>query len=134
MPVALTRLPAYVFGILLTGWAAKLIYLVLGGAQLAIGIGLLKLKPWGHTAAVGYCIYALAHSVVFVFLPNKAARIAEMMKYYPPEFRADPSMVSQSMFWFGGVFTWLTFGIVLWYLFTRKKAFLEAGKAAQATA
>jgi hypothetical protein len=136
IPFALFDWPAYLFGIVLTGWAAKITYLVFGVAQLVIGAGLLKLKPWSHTAAVWFCIYAMVHGAVFAILPDKAVRMAEFMQHYPPEFRVDTSMLklTDSMFWFGAVAIWLTFGTVLWYLFTRKKAFLEAGKAAQAAA
>jgi len=134
IPFALFDWPAYLFGMVLTGWAAKLTYLVFGVAQLVIGVGLLKLKPWSHAAAVWFCIYAMVHGVVFAFLPDKAARLAEFMQHYPPEFRVDTSMLTDSMFWLGAVVTWLTFGTVLWYLFTRKKAFLDAGKPPQAAA
>jgi hypothetical protein len=134
VPLCLSNWRAYIFGILLTGWPAKLAFLVIGAAELIIGAGLLKLKPWSHTAAVWFCIYTMVQCVVFAFLPNKAARMEEMMKYYPPEWRADPSLTMDVMFWFGAVFSLLTFATVLWYLFTRKKAFLEAGKAAQAAA
>ena len=136
VPGVLTQFPAIVFGILLTGWGAKLVYLLFGVTQFAIGIGLLKLRPWGHTAAVWFCIFVMVHSVVFAFLPDKAARFAEMVKYYPPEFRADTKALAfaESFLWLGEVFTWVTFGTVLWFLFTRKKAFLEAGKAKQVAA
>ncbi len=135
-PGVLTQFPAVIFGILLTGWAAKSIYLLFGVALLAIGIGLLKLKPWGHTAAVWFCIFVMVHSVVIAFLPDKSARFAEMMKYYPPEFRADTKALAfaDSFLWLGEVFAWVTFGTVLWYLFTRKKAFLEAERASRAAA
>lgn len=129
------RWPVYIFGIVLTGWTAKLTYLILGVAQLAVGVGLLKLKPWAHAAAVWFCIFVIVHSVVFLLLPDRPARMAELMQDYPPEFRADTKTLAfaDSFFWLGAVFTWLAFGTVLWYLFTRKEAYLAAGKAAQVT-
>ncbi len=136
VPGVVIQFPVFIFGILLTGWKAEPIYLLFGVAQLAIGIGLLKLKPWGHTAAVWFCLFVMVHSVVFAFLPGKAERLTEMMQYYPPEFGADAKVLELAslFFWLGGVFVWVTFGTALWFLFTRKKAFLEAGKAAQITA
>jgi hypothetical protein len=136
IPFALFAWPAYLFGIVLTGWTAKLTYFVFGVAQLVVGVGLLKLKPWSHTAAVWFCIYAMVHGVVFAFLPDKAARLAEFLQHFPPKFRVDTPLLklTDSMFWFSAVATWLTFGTALWYLLTRKKAFLKAAKAAQSTA
>ncbi len=134
LPLVLTNGPAYVLWIGLRGWAAKLSIVVFCGVELAIGIGLLKLKPWSHTAAIYFCIYAMVQSAVFALLPNKAALFAEIMQHYPPELRGDPEMLTESFFWYVAVANWATFGTVLWYLFTRKKAFLEAGKAAQISA
>jgi hypothetical protein len=134
IPFALFDWPAYLFGIVLTGWAAKLTYLVFGVAQLVIGAGLLKLKPWSHTAAVWYCIFLMVLAVVFAFQPDVAARMADLMQHYPPEFRADTFKLTDSMFWFVAAVNWAILGTALWYLFTRKKAFLEAGKPPQAAA
>lgn len=134
VPISLMHWPACLFGIVLTGWAATLIYLVFGAAELAIGVGLLKLKPWSHTAAVWFCIFVMALNVMSAFLPDKAARMNELMRDHPLEFQGDPALLMEFIYWFIVLITWPTFGMALWYLFTRKKAFLEAGKVAQATA
>ncbi len=134
IPYAFSSWPAFFFGIVLMGWAAKLTYFFFGAAELAIGAGLLKWKPWGHTAAVWFCTFTMVLNTMSAFLPDKAARMNELLREHPPEFQGDPALLMGFLYWFIVVITWPTFGAALWYLFTRKKAFLEAGKAAQATA
>jgi len=131
-PYALSSWPAFFFGIVLTGWVAKLIYFSFGAAELAIGAGLLKLKPWSHTAAVWFCTLTMVLNTMSAFLPDKAARMNEMTRDHPPEFQGDPAVLMEFIYWFIVLITWPTFGTALWYLFTRKKAFLEAGRASRA--
>jgi hypothetical protein len=130
-PFALTQWPAFLFGVVLTGWAARVVYVVFGVGQLAIGVGLLKLKPWSHTTTVGLCLFAIVHAVVFALLPDKWDRMAEFIQYYPADLRRDFPVLPESFFWLGTAVTLALFAPVLWYLFTRKKAFLEAGKPPQ---
>ncbi|MBI3406313.1 MAG: hypothetical protein HY046_12740 [Acidobacteria bacterium] len=127
LPLAAFQLPALIFGIILTGWSAQLVYFAFGSVELTIGIGLLKLKPWAHTAAVWFSWFLMAQATISVLLPNRAATMEEFLKYYPSEFRAQKFPFTDAFFWVGAFIAWATFGMALWYLSTRKKAYLEAG-------
>ena len=130
-PCALSNWPAFLFGTVLTGWAAKFVYFGFGAVEIGIGIGLLKLKAWGHKAAVWFCVFEIVLNTYSAFLPDKAARIDQALESYP-EYRAHPPVPLDFVYWSIVIFTWVTFGTALWYLLTRKQAFLEVAKAARA--
>lgn len=124
----------YVFGIVLTGWVAALTNLLLAATELAIGVGLLKMKSWGHTAAVWFCVLAMMQALVGVFLSIEDTRVAGMIQILSFELNLDSTALLQWSYLVGPVVVWGTFGCALWFLYTRKKAFLEAGRASRAAA
>jgi hypothetical protein len=123
----------YVFGLDLPGWAAASTNLVFSATELAIGVGLLKSKPWGHTAAVWFCVFVMVQALVAVFLTNQDPRVAALIQQMSTELGADFTPPRWSV-WVFPVIVWGTFGVALWYLLTRKNAFLEAARAAEAHA
>jgi hypothetical protein len=132
-PFAVSAWPAFVFGIVVTGWAARFIFITFGAIEIALGIGLLKLKTWSHKAAVWFCILELVLNTGSAFLPDKTARIEQAL-HNDPGYLDNPPVPLGFLYWSIVIFTWVTFGTALWYLLTRKNAFLEAARAAQASA
>ncbi|MCL4524370.1 MAG: hypothetical protein M1453_01000 [Acidobacteria bacterium] len=124
----------YIFGIVLTGWTATTTNLFLAATQLAIGIGLLKLKPWSHTAAVSFCLMAMAQALLGVFLSSQDIRILKMIQIFSFELNLDSTSLPRWTILVGPAIVWGTFGCALWYLITRKQAFLEAGEFAKVKA
>ena len=120
---ALTRIPAMVLGTVLTGSYASVVYLLYGVIELLIGIGLLKMKPLSHTVATCFYLYALLNGT-FIFLPGRAARMAAAFDFLSAEMQS-PGAETQQV-WFGAMFG-LVFSVVpLYFLLTRRKAFLAA--------
>ena len=129
--------PAILFTKIFAGWPAGLYYLILTGAQLFIGIGLLRLKPAARTAAIIYYLFFFLSAAAFRFSPGSTARWGALMEsersMFPwmrmlpnqPEFHFDatPFLV------FGFVFGLLAMMIPLYFLITRKVAFERAASS-----
>ncbi len=128
------RGPAMLFTKLLTGWPAVSLYVVFAVAQLAIGVGLLRLKPAARVAAIAYFAFAFVNTAVFYFAPGGRARMVALLEsqqsMFPwmrlwqnhPEFQVDltPSLVL-------GAAAGLVLVIVqIYFLVTRKLAFERA--------
>ncbi len=127
---ALLRMPAAVFGLVLTGWKGSLVYLVYAAAEVYLGLGLLKLKPLSRTLAVYFFLFGILNSLLFAVLPGRAARMATLMESFSPTMPGPgaPALALAPSWWFTLVVGVIFMGVPLWFLITRKKAFLAAGK------
>jgi hypothetical protein len=132
-PISLwLRFPAFVLGMVFTGWAAIVIYCFFAAAGLSIGVGLLRFKPWSLTAAIWFCYFGMLNSIVSALVPNAYANMLTAMKGMLPEVSASAGMMEPPpplLNAAGGV---LLMALPLFYLVTRKQAFLDAGRAAEA--
>jgi hypothetical protein len=78
-----TPLPTLVFGILLTGWNARVFYLISGTSSFWIGIGLLRLDSASRVGAMAmFVIYGLS-AVAAALLPGAAERMQRLMAAMP---------------------------------------------------
>ncbi len=126
---ALLRMPAAVFGLILMGWKGSLVCMIYAAAGLYLGVGLLKLKPLSRTLAVYFFLFGILNSLLFAVLPGRAARMAASINLLPPEMRSpDAVALVATSWWFTLVMPLICMGVPLWFLITRKKAFLAAGK------
>ncbi len=127
-PIALWfHSPALVLGMLWKGWAAAFVYCVFTVLQLAIGVGLLRLKPWSRNAAIWFCILGMVNSIAFALVPNARGKMITAMKEISPYFSEAASSVQLPdpiLNAAGGV---MFMALPLFYLITRGQAFLEAG-------
>ena len=76
----LYRAPVLLFGFLVSGWRAYLIVAVLGLANLAAGVGLLKLKPWARILAICIVIFSMLNILLTVFLSGSQSRWDQAME------------------------------------------------------
>jgi len=84
--MAVLRLPAFVFGAVITGWGGLAVYAVLTAAQVFLGTGLLRLREPARMGSIGYfCLMAL-NSAVTMGLPGYAAKMQTMMREMPRLF------------------------------------------------
>lgn len=124
------RWPAMFMGLLLTGWSASLVYFLYSAAEVYLGIGLLKLKPLSRTLAVYFFMLGVLSTVFFFLLPNREARMAALFDTMPFASQPAPDTLSSSKFWFLQVlFGTLAPLLPVWFLVSRKRAYLAANKA-----
>jgi len=128
-------MPLFLFGRVISGMAAKIIFslsCVIFGIS---GVGILKLKPWAYSLALGLELFWLVNSCVGLLTPNhKAAMHAAVQKMVDamqlPGNRATPNPMHQTDIgmYFGIAFSLALFGMLLYY----RKSFLEAAAGAKA--
>jgi hypothetical protein len=122
------RMPASLLGFILTGWEASLFYLFYAAVQLWLGLGLLKLKPWSRTLAVYVFLFNIANALLFVLLPGRIERVVAIsMSHVPPAMRAQAaSRVAFSKLRMQAGFgtSVILNAIAIWFLITRRKAFI----------
>jgi hypothetical protein len=95
----------------------------------AAGIALLRNKTWGLWLAIGIQAFSLINFVMIALLPGRAVRWEKFMEYYrhsfPPDMLAQSSGFLVTLMWLMFAFGTLIPLTYLWFLWTRKKRFLE---------
>ena len=121
----LSPYPMMVFGFVLRGWASRALLLLFLACGLAGGIGMLRWRTWAHSLAVGFYGFGLLNVLSFV-IPGAVPRMKDaMQEFMPPNAPFDPTV----FVWFGLVIGLLTSGVLLWFLLTRRRVFLDACNA-----
>src|SRR5712692_6032921 len=116
----LSSRPALLFGVLIHGWPAKAFYLFYSLACLALGVGLLHLKPLSHALAIYFYLFSLLNIAVNSLLPGARGRIEALIQ---ETLRGDPAWLAGVMryvIWGANLFGTLAVLIQLWFLITRK--------------
>ena len=121
--------PAAFLTVVLTGWKASLVNGLYGALLLSLGVGLLRGIPWSRTLAVYYFAFTVVHMSVFVLFPGSEERWAALMSSQPPESQAMMAWMREPLGWAALPTVALTAGIAIWFLVTRKKAFLAYAEA-----
>ena len=123
--------PAMLFGLTMTGWSAKAVYLVLGLLQLWLGVGLLRLRPLSRVLAIGFFALGALNGVSMALLPGFAARMTAAMAALPASMRqpspADFPLPLAAI----AVTTAITCSVPIWFLVRNRSAFEQASPAAQ---
>jgi hypothetical protein len=118
------HLPLTFLGFFFTGGKASLIVIGYMSVQLLMAYGLLKLEMWGRNLAIYYFNFAIFNSVISVILPGAQTRYEEAMTSMQGLLGLAPTQF-QVPLWTSLVFSLPTIAIQLWFVVTRKKAFVE---------
>jgi len=122
---ALFRMPAFVFGTVLTGWGAGGVYLAFTAVQLYLGAGLLRLQERARIGAIVYlCVMSLS-SVLTLTPPGYAAKLETLQREMPAFLRAGGNTAMPQP---AGLF--VAIGLVflalpVWFLVRRREAFVK---------
>jgi ABC-type antimicrobial peptide transport system permease subunit len=119
------HLPLTFLGFFFTGGKASLIVIGYMSVQLGMAYGLLKLEMWGRSLAIYYFNFAIFNSIISVILPGAQARYAEAMTVMQGSLGLPPTQF-QVPLWTSLVFSLPMIAIQLWFVVTRKQAFVEA--------
>lgn len=125
------RTPAIFFTQSLTGSPRILVLLTFAAVQLAIGIGLLRLRPAARLAAIFLLVFGVLNSAVFMFAPGGRTRVSLLMNNQQSIYPWVPAMRSQTgfgmdstpFFILGSIAGLVCAGIQIYFLITRKSAF-----------
>jgi hypothetical protein len=128
--------PAILFATILTGRPAVILFLVIAALNLYIGVALLKMRPAGRLAGIGYSIFGLLNTAVFFFVPGRSARIAKLLELQYSMFPWMRSTQTDSPFFsdptpflmIGAVAGVLFSLVLLYFLAAAKPAFDRAAR------
>ena len=82
----------------------------------------MRWRSWAHSLAVGFYSFGLLN-VLSLVIPGAMPRMkAAMQEFLPPDASFDPTV----FVWFSLVIGVLTSGVLLWFLLTRRRVFLDA--------
>lgn len=132
LPLAFVHVPLSLFGMMLGGWIAMTGILVLAFAYLLIGYGLLKLKPDARIAGIAlFALFGL-NGLVISFIPDTHAKMLNNMKDTPilsrQAYRPTPPPTPLSRALRIPLIA-VVFGVPLWFLVSRKPAFVQKHSA-----
>jgi hypothetical protein len=122
-------IPTVLFGMIVRGWAARIFLLVFGMAGLLAGAGMLRWRPRAHALAMGIYVFGLINLISFFVIPGSFGRMDEVFLELAPRALAAPVFPTEMIFRFGMIAGVIGAVVPLWFLITRRSAFLEACKA-----
>jgi hypothetical protein len=135
LPIYLTSsYPALILGVLVDGWPGRAFYLAFSLAYVGIGIGLIRVHPLSRQLAIALCVFGSVNALLMAFVPGAVRKFMEItMQRLPSEQAWMSGMVSKFM-WLGVLFGLTLNGVQLWFLITRKEAYLAAARQREVAA
>ena len=123
---AVLRFPALVFGAVVGGWGALVVYTVYTAAQIYLGTGLLQLQDRARLWSIVYFAVVALNGVIFLVLPDFTGRLRDIRSAYPRFMHTQPELPH-----FGAVWPFLPMAVLLvalpiWFLIRRRSAFTSA--------
>jgi hypothetical protein len=123
IPLAM-GLPAFIAGIILTGWKAALLYVCFGAVSAFIGWELLQLRERGRVLTIGWFAVTMAHTLYFTLSPTARERMREFQSSgafgpVPETPGFDPMAFTNGIL----IFVLLLFTAAIVYLVRAKPAF-----------
>lgn len=122
--------PALFFGVIWRGVAAKIVYLAIGSISAFLGIALLKLHPKAVDWSLGYLGIMLVGALPFWFAADQEQLMREMLAAMPIKGISENRPIPVMPTWLSVTIGATAFAVPLWYLVTRKAAYLAASQAA----
>ncbi len=123
------HMPNILLGILVTGWKAWASLATMMALQFALGIVLVLKKARAIDGTIAYAVFVLLNSLLCVFSPARGAMIAAALRNLPlpPEVPAETLRhFMHVMLTFSMIFSVLKALVALYFLFTRRRAYLSA--------
>ena len=118
---AVVRMPAVLFGLIVTGWSALAIYATLTAAVICLGAGLLRLRERARLWSIVYFCAIAANSVVTAARPGLMQQMQRAMPVFFPA--GMPQMDQMGVF---GLIGAAASAIPIWFLVRRRSAFPQA--------
>jgi len=116
------RWPIFMLTRVFTGWFAFGIFVILAVLQLYIGFGLLHLRTRSRVNAIYYFIFGGVNGFLFLILPGRDARAAELIQAMP-RFGQLPSTLAPFPLLWTFLSTTAFILIQIYFLISRKAAF-----------
>ncbi len=122
------QVPIIFFAILLRGWRGETVIFCLTGVQLIAAVGLLRLRPWGRTLAIWVQVFFLFNCAISFVIPGNRAKFQQIIAAMQPAYLQASGATTFPM-WAGVIASVPIILVILWFLVTRKQAFLKNEEA-----
>jgi hypothetical protein len=123
MPINIfTHAPAFFMGVDFGGSRAIAFFAAMGTLDAVIGMGLLRFAAWSRVVAIYFFLFRIGNTLLTFSLPGSRARFEEAIALM--QAAMGRKFAPRSPIWFGGVIELAAMALVLWFLFSRKSAFL----------
>jgi hypothetical protein len=119
--VAVFRMPAVFFGLIVTGWSAVAVYAAYTAAVIYLGAGLLRLHERARRLSIVYFCAIAANTVVSLARPGV---MQQMQRAMPGFFPA--AMPQLDNMWVFGLIGSAACAVPIWFLVRRRTAFPQA--------
>ena len=129
-PMAIFRLPAMLFGMVVTGWASVAVYAAFAVGQVCIGAGLLNLWENARLGAIAYFCFGAANTIVSMLGPGYQGMVRQLALSMPRFFPAGGLAAPSGPVW---IFALMAAGIAavpIYFLVRRRPAFRQFPGAA----
>jgi hypothetical protein len=130
--LSLFQLPVVVLGFVFRGFGGRIIGLLFAGVSLFGGIGMLKKQIAANSVAIGYFIFTLLNTFAFWIVPGALARMQDAMQEMMPG-QAPQMDLTSAPFKLMMLLPTMVIVIALWFLITRRQAFLQDAASRHAT-
>jgi hypothetical protein len=125
MMCAMATLPIAIGLWILTGWKAVAVKVVWGAAYILLGWGLLKLREWARLGSLWMIGFYALNALILFLPPGGTGRLQALLEHNPWKMQQVPPMAATlGMMRLGVAGTFLVAIIPLYFLITRKAAFL----------
>jgi hypothetical protein len=127
--MAVFRLPAFVFGVVITGWGGLVVYTIFAAAQIFLGTGLLQLQEHARVGTIGYfCLTALS-SILNVVPPGLQAKMETMQRAMPRFFPNGATATMPQPGWVMALMGVAIAAVPVWFLVRQHAAFVRPAQA-----
>jgi hypothetical protein len=120
---AALRVPAMLFGLLITGWATLGIYTVFTAVEIYLGTGLLQLQKGAQIGAIGFFTFAAVSSAVSILLPGFEERMRAVQAYMPRVLQAPRTELPFDNVWPFAAVSVFIMAVPICFLIWRRRAF-----------
>jgi hypothetical protein len=122
----LTRMPAFLFGAIFTGWTAGVVYAVFGAVSFYIGKGLLDLRERARVVAIVWIAFSFVHLAFVTLVPSLRQRMLEFQRVLPGQYQKEPipfdqGLVMNATFVLAAIVT----AAIIWFLTRNRAVFLR---------
>ena len=122
---AVFKIPAFVFGAVITGWGALAVYSAFTVAQLYLGSGILQLQEHARIGGIAYFCFCALNSLT-VTLTGWDSKMGILKREVPKLFPAGVPASMPQPAWIFGVMGTAFVAIPVWFLIRRRTAFTHA--------
>jgi hypothetical protein len=119
--------PVVMFGFVFRGWSAHLLLLLFGAISFVAGLGMLRWRPAAHSLALAFYGLSLLSIGSSLILPSSFAQMLSVMRETVAQSTIPGTPFPGDRFlWFSLLLGLAGVCVPLWFLITRRKAFLDA--------